>query len=253
MMSVNKKGDWIEKVREDLSELSKEELVEKIILKRKETFSKTGKRNVATAKSHERRCKNLLTEWSGVEFRRRRVEGRGNDVSVVEGFADIIPVDADIIFAIESKKGESFSMDSLLATPGKTIFTEWWHQVSYDAQLMSEKTGRKCWPMLFFKPIPAWDWLVIPKKCFTDRILLSNPGINGSRLCVDESFFPDNCWFPHLTFDAYHSMPPVSYNISTSKKNPVMEGLKLEPCIICRWKDFSNPGLTGVDPKSIFV
>lgn len=249
MMTSDKtiKGGWIEQAREDLNKLTKEQLVEKIIQKRKETFSKTGKRNVATAKSHERRCKSLLTDWSGIEFRRRRVEGRGNDVSVVEGFADIIPVDAEIIFAIESKKGESFSMDSLLATPEKTIFTEWWHQVSYDAQLMSKKTGRKCWPMLFFKPIPAWDWIVVPKKCFTDKILLPIPNTDGVRTCTDGL-----CWFPHLMFDAYSSTPPISYNISTSKKNPVMESLKLESCIICRWKDFSNI-ITGVDPKSIFI
>lgn len=232
------KGDWIEKAREDLNQLTKEQLVEKIIQKRKETFSKTGKRNVATAKNHERRCKKLLTDWSGVEFRRRRVEGRGNDVSVVEGVADIIPVEGEVIFAIESKKGEKFSIDNLFSSPKTSAFTEWWHQVNYDAKLMTENTGRKCWPLLFFKPIPAWDWIAVPTKCFTENILKPHGGDA-----------PGNCWFPHLSFDAFERLPPIPFNVSTSKNNPVIEELDLESCIICRWKDFA----AEVDPMSIFV
>jgi hypothetical protein len=238
---ATKKGDWIEKAREDLDKLTKEQLVEKIIQKRKETFSKTGKRNVATSKTHERRCKKLLTEWSGVEFRRRRIEGRGDDVTVVEGVADIIPVEGQVIFAIESKKGENFSLDGLFVNPKGAKFTEWWHQVNYDAKLLTEKLGEKRWPLLFFKPIPAWDWVAVPSKCFDDKILIPK----------DESLrnLYMGCWFQHIRYDCYKDVGLVEHNISTSKSNPVMEALELEPCIMCRWKDFARE----VDPQAIFV
>ena len=44
--------------------------------------SKVGKSNVRKGKTYERRVAGLLTEYTGQEFRRRRVEGR--DLSVVE-------------------------------------------------------------------------------------------------------------------------------------------------------------------------
>jgi hypothetical protein len=234
------KNEWMGQARIELGKLDKEQLIEKIIKKRAETYSKTGKRNVATSKSHERRCKKLLTDWSGVEFRRRRIEGRGNDVIVVEGVADIIPVEGQVIFAIESKKGENFSLDGLFANPHGAQFSKWYHQVSYDAQLLTEKLGEKRWPLLFFKPIPAWDWIAVPTACFDEHILRPK----------DEGIGDYNgCWFQHLRFDHYKNIGPVEHNVSESKQNPVMKAIKLEPCVICRWKDFANQ----VDPKTIFV
>lgn len=234
--------DWTEKTRKELFLLSKEQLVEKIIKQRKETFSKVGKRNVATGKSHERRCKNLLTEWSGVEFRRRRIEGRGDDVSVVEGVADIIPVTGKIIFAIESKKGENFSIDGLFLNPHKAKFTEWWHQVNYDAQILTEKLGEKRWPLLFFKPHPNWDWVAVPTACFEQGIL--KPKSDGLVVINNGA-----CWFQHIRYDAYKWIGPVEHDVSASSRRPVMKALYLEPCIMCRWKDFANE----VDHKTIFV
>lgn len=228
--------NWVEKARIDLSKLTKEELVEKIIKKRKETYSKTGKRNVATSKSHERRCKKLLTDWSGVEFRRRRVEGRGDDVAVVEGVADIIPTEGEVIFAIESKKGEKFSLNNLFENPKNAKFTEWWHQVNYDAQLLSEKEGAKRWPLLFFKPHPNWDWVALPTVMFSECFIIPK---NSTKLL-------DKCWWPHLSFDNYRHLGPISHKISTSGKKMALE---LEPCVMCRWHDFAD----HVDPTSIFV
>lgn len=233
--------EWIDKARVELSALSKEDLVEKIIQKRKETYSAVGKRNVSTAKSHERRCKTLLTEWSGVEFRRRRVEGRGDDVSVVEGVADVIPVNREIIFAIECKKGEKFSLDHLMSSPSKALFTEWWHQANYDAFLLTERSKIQRYPFLFFKPHTNWDWVVVPTKCFDDKILLpKDESIRNLYL---------GCWFPHLRFETYSKIGEVEHNISTSKKNPVMHPMVLHNCIICRWKDFADQ----VDPSCIFL
>lgn len=238
---ARKKSDdsWMDKAREDLGKLTKEQLIEKIVQKRKETYSKTGKRNVSTAKSHERRCKKLLQEWSGVEFRRRRVEGRGDDVSVVEGVADVIPVDRDVVFAIEAKKGEKFSLDHLMDKPKRALFTEWWHQVNYDAYIMTEKTKVQRYPLLFFKPHPNWDWIAVDSECFENGVLKPKAYSEPTN----------SCWFPHFLFDSYAGLGPVEHNISTSKKNPVLFPLILKNCVICRWKDFADQ----VDPVNIFL
>jgi hypothetical protein len=236
--------NWIEQAREDLQKLTKEQLIENIIRKRKETYSKVGKRNVATSKSHERRCKKLLTDWAGVEFRRRRIEGRGDDVTVLEGVADIIPVEGKVIVAIESKKGENFSFDGLFVNPHGAKFTEWWHQVNYDARLLTEKTGEKRWPMLFFKPHPNWDWIAVPTACFTQGIFRKKYWIPG-----DENIHMTRCWFQHIKYDAYGWLGPIEHNVAASNKNKVLKAIELEPCTICRWKDFAEE----VHPQSIFV
>jgi len=209
-------------------------------------FSKIGKSNVSTAKAHERRVKKLLSEWSGKEFRRRRVEGRGDDVSVVEGVADVIPVEGEIIFAIEAKKEKGFSFDSLLGnTAGNQKFTKWWHQTCYDAHLLTTKTGKDKFPLLFFKPNPSWDWIAVDQKPFLDGTIKPKPGIT----------LPDNwdqskdIWFPHLAFNAFSFCGEVTKNIAHSSKNKVMHSMNLSPCYICRWKDFG----AYVDADSIFV
>lgn len=230
--------NWKSKLRSELMELTNDQLIEKIVKQRAETYSKTGKRNVATAKNHERRCKTLLTEWSGVEFRRRRVEGRGDDVSVVEGVADIIPVNRDVIFAIESKKGEQLSLDHLMDKPSKALFAEWWHQVNYDTKILTDKTGIQRYPLLFFKPKPSWDWVATSAECFDKGILRPKDGSEH-----------ESCWFPHLRFDSFSKIGPVEYNISQSKKNPVMFPMILPDCVICRWKTFADQ----VDPNTIFL
>lgn len=240
--------NWKDKLRQELSTLDKDQLIEKIVKQRADTYSKTGKRNVSTAKSHERRCKKLLTDWAGVEFRRRRVEGRGDDVAVVEGVADIIPVEGEVLFAIESKKGEKFSLDGLFMNPHTAKFTEWWHQVNYDAHLLTEKLGEQRWPLLFFKPHPNWDWVAVPVVCFESQLLTPKsdaPDDGAARWGVRST----ECWFHHIRYDAYRWLGPIEHNISTSTKNKVMKALQLPPCIMCRWKDFA----ANVNPRSIFV
>lgn len=229
--------NWKDRARNDLKGLTSDQLIEKIIEQRAKTYSEVGKRNVATSKNHERRCKRLLHEWSGVEFRRRRIEGRGDDVSVVEGVADIIPVTGKVIFAIESKKGEKFSIDGLLSSPHTAKFTEWWHQVNYDAQILTDKMGDKRWPLLFFKPHPNWDWVAVPTACFEQNILKPKKDI-----------IVTGCWFQHIRYDCYKFTGPIECKISDSK-NKLKVALELEPCILCRWKDFA----AEIDPRTIFV
>lgn len=214
----------------------------------KAKFSRVGKSNVRTAKCHERRIAKLLTEWSNRPFRRRRVEGRGDDIKVVEGVADVIPVEGDIIFAIEAKKGKDFSLDGLMLNPAGARFTEWWHQASYDAQLLTEKTGITRYPMLFFKPHPNWDWIAVPFTVFQQNIL------TPCMSCQDEYTVrrkSSEVWFPHIHFDAYSWVGPIEHNISRSKNknNKVMKALELQPVVMARWRDFER----FVDPDSMFV
>lgn len=206
----------------------------------RQKFSKIGKSNVATAKAHERRVAKLLTEWSGAPFRRRRVEGRGDDVNVVEGVADVISASGHIYFAIEAKKGEGFSLDALMADPVSAKFTSWWHQASYDAKILSDRVGQPRYPMLFFKPHPNWDWVAVPQYCFAIQPQLLRPRSGPSRTDI---------WFPHIEFRGYRMCGPISKNVSQSKKNPVMVPLQLDDVYICRWSDFADQ----VQPLSIFV
>lgn len=211
----------------------------------KEQMRKIGRSNVRSSKVYERRVKNLLTEWTGKEFRRRRVEGRGDDVKVVEGVADVIPVEGEIHFAIEAKKEKDFSLDALMASPETAVFTKWWHQCCYDAKLLSEKSNEKKLPMLFFKPIPNWDWVAVAQSAFDEAVLLPHPDVTYDVVYRSARA---NVWFPTILFDAYAYLGKIEKNIAHSSKNKVMYPLELEPCYLCRWRDFA----TNVDPSSIF-
>jgi hypothetical protein len=206
----------------------------------REEMSRIGRSNVRRSKSHERRVAHLLTEWAGVDFRRRRVEGRDSTVVERESTADVIPVTGEIIFSIEAKCGECTSFDGLLANPKSNKFTSWWHQCCYDAQILSEVFKRKVYPMLFFKPAPSFDWLAVDQEVFKSNILKPLPNV--------EKIDAHN-WVNSIAFDVYGKTGPIEHNVSHSKKNPVMKALVLPSMYMMRWKDFA----AAVDPKSIFV
>ena len=94
------------------------------------------------------------------------------------------------------------------------------------------------YPMLFFKPQPAWDWVAIPQEVPLRRLDSEN-----SR----GLWYSSGLWFPHLAFNGYNIIGPVEMDISHSKKNPVMVALELSNCYLCRWRDFA----ANVDPRSI--
>lgn len=203
----------------------------------KSEMSRIGKSNVRRGKTHERRIAKLLTEWTGEEFRRRRVEGRESNVIDRESTADVIPANKKIIFSIEAKCGEPTNLDGLLANPLTNKFTVWWHQTCYDAVLLSKALNKQIWPMLFFKPHPNSDWVAIAKEPFDSKVIRPNSEISHTSF-----------WINSLTIDMYNIIGPITHNVSKSKKNPVMLGLQLHPCYIMRWKDFAD----NVNPASIF-
>jgi hypothetical protein len=205
------------------------------------TASQVGKSNVATAKCHERRVAKLLTEWSGREFRRRRVEGRESDTVLRDLTGDVVPADTKnrCRFNIEAKKGKGFSLTSILSGYSTCKFSEWLHQSTYDANLASKALGLDIKPMVFFKPNPnldwvAFDWAAMEYLRFKDDIYKGKA----------------SPWFPHLFFDYYANCGPISFNISHTKnrKNRVIVPLQLAPCFICSWNDFA----ANVNPDSFF-
>jgi len=195
--------------------------------------SKIGKSNVRKGKTHERRVANILTEYTGIKFRRRRVEGR--DLSVVEreSTADVIPVASEIHFSIEAKSGRGFSFDALLGNPKKNLFTNWWHQATYDAEILTSVLKRKIHPMLFFKISITQDWVVVPLEAFD--ILKLNDAFKDSII-------------PRLIYK--YSYNPISINVkhTNKKQNQVEMSLELPDVAFMRWKDF----VEYIDSSSLF-
>jgi hypothetical protein len=200
-------------------------------------MKKVGKSNVRKGKTLERRVAKLFTEWTGEEFRRRRVEGR--DVTIIErdSTADVIPVNRESIFSIEVKSGSGFSFDALLANPESAKLTSWWHQSAYDAELMTELHKKKFHPILFFKPNSNWDWIMFPKEVIDKKILTPTTGKPNGKI-----------WFQAILYEGYDLVGEISKNVSQSKKNPVMKALKLPAAYICRWSDFKD----NINSASIF-
>lgn len=216
------------------------------LLTLKEKQSKIGKSNVRRAKNHERRVKSLLFDWTGEEFRRRRVEGRDATVIDRESTADVICVRRNIHFSIEAKCGKIVSMDGILASPLKNDFSSWWHQTAYDASLLSEALKRTIYPMLFFKPHPNFDWVALPKIAFK-TILRPHPSLN-----IDNEIYDTNTslWFPTISLNVFH-LGDVSCNVIHTKKktNQKFIPLRLPECYLMRWRDL----MANVDPQSFFA
>jgi len=200
-------------------------------------LSTIGRSNVRRSKAHERWVAHRLTEWSGVTFRRRRTEGRGQEVTRVEGAADVIAVGTTHFnFSVEAKCGADFSLNALLANPSITGFTSWWCQATYDANLLSGIRGRKIYPLLFFRPYPGCNWVAFPLRVIP---ILRGPGhvIGRARL-----------WFPHLIYVGYSTAGLISSNVSHSKKHKQIIELNLDDVVFCRWEDFS----VNIAPASTF-
>lgn len=221
-----------------------------LVLKAKQ--SKIGRSNVRRSKGHERTIAKFLTDWSGQEFRRRRVEGR--DVTVIEreSTADVIPVKGDIHCSIEAKCGEIQTFGNLMANPKTCKFTEWWHQSNYDVKLVSEILGRQFYPMMFFRPYIGQNWVAVSCTLFEKGILRPR---EGDALTEWQKTFVEGgsykIWFPHFLFDAYDRVGEISFNVvrTKEKKNFRFVPLKLDSMVICRWQNFA----ACVDPQSFFL
>lgn len=196
----------------------------------KEEISEISSSSVKRSKAAERRLANLFKTWTGVEFRRRRVEGRDSNTIERESTADVIAVNKVCKFSIECKIEKGFSFDALLRDPRTCKFTKWLHQATWDATLMSRTFNKTFYPLVFFKPHPNHDFVVVPSEVFTNNVVDYVSSI------------------PYLEYTGYRWCGPITLNISHSKKNPVMKELALPAVWFMRWQDF----VANVKPASIF-
>jgi hypothetical protein len=198
----------------------------------KRTAAAIARSNVSRSKSHERRWADLLSQWTGVQFRRRRIEGRTEDTILINSTGDIIPTRGSIHFNIEAKIGKGFSFDSILKAPQKALFTAWYHQSSYDAKLFTDVHDRKVYPFVFFKPTMNSDWVALSSKAFYDVL-------QPVKTHAD---------VPRLDFDHFGKCGPIELNVSRTK-NKSMVSLELDPVTFVRWPDFRD----GIRPESFFT
>ena len=195
------------------------------------TASEISSSNVSRSKSHERLVAKWLTEWSKVQFRRRRVTGRDTSTKVLELTGDVISLERQFIYSVECKCGKSYSFEALLESPKTAKFTQWWHQANYDANLASEVTKHKIYPMLFFRPKNGLNWVAFSANSLS--IMNAN-----KRLPYEFNF---------VIYNNYLHIGPVSGNISHTKNKKFID-LMLDPVVLCRWSDFEK----CVDPNSLF-
>lgn len=196
-------------------------------------------KNVTQGKRLERRLANLLTEWTGTLFRRRRIESNEMATICHDLTADLVPMSGRSYFSIEVKSGDGFSLDSLMKSPKICKFTAWLHQTMYGVSQLKKAFGTDAfYPMLMFKPDPAWDWLAVSVDAFK-TILKDRAG---------EQAWPVKA--PHLVFDEYDRLGEISMNVKHTKKkaNFLYVPLQLPAVVIMRWLDFTS----YIDPKSIF-
>lgn len=126
------------------------------------TRSQAAKYSLRKFKALERRVAKEFREWTGDEgFRRTPGSGGFNKayktkVGEKEFSSDIMSENA-MKFTIEVKAEEGFSLNALLDPDNcKTCkFTEWWFQTVADGINVNKL------PLLWFKPIPNWDWIAL--------------------------------------------------------------------------------------------
>lgn len=189
--------------------------------------SRIAKSNVNRSKSHERLIALWLTEWTGIQFRRRRVTGRDTNTRMLEMTADVIPLEGNFIFSVEAKCGKGFSLDALMGEPHKCLFTAWWHQTCYDASLATQDMGRTIYPMLFFRPGNNQNWVAVSSKIMD---------------------IVKHDYFPNISYNGYSNIGEVAGDVSHTKNKKIVK-LNLDDVVMARWKDFS----AKVDSRSVFV
>lgn len=182
-------------------------------------YSAQGRRSKRRGNTYERRCAKLLTEFTGVGFRRVPASGAFNKQSSVLireelFYGDCICDRQDFLFCIEAKNQKAFNFQAILKNPNTADFTAWWYQCIMDAKIAKKL------PMLFFKPDNQADFIA-----------------------VDEHWF-NLGWYtgPHFKIDCYQQ--PVT--IKLKKEDPVT--VTLPTPYVINWKEL----VKNIDPGIFF-
>ena len=144
-----------------------------------------GAKSKQKGNRYERRCVQLLAEFTGVSFRRIPSSGAFNKfggVKVAEHVfsGDVICDKKEFLFSVEAKSQKKFSFVAMLKSPNSCAFTDWWKQCVDDAKQVSKL------PMLMFKPDITEDFIA---------------------LTHDGAFALGVITAPHFVIDIYHDLP----------------------------------------------
>jgi len=185
----------------------------------KTDYSAIGKRSKRRGNTYERRCAKLLTEFTGVGFRRVPTSGAFNKQSATTireelFYGDCICDRQDFLFCIEVKNQKVFNFQAILKNPNTADFTAWWYQCVRDSH------QAKKLPMLFFKPDNQADFIAVEENWY-------NLG-----------------WYtgPHFKIDCYRK--PVT--IKLKREDPIT--VTLPTPYVINWKELTK----NVVPNILF-
>lgn len=185
--------------------------------------AKIARANVRKGKRHELRVSHLMKDWTGRDFRRRKVEGHDDKTISVDSTSDVIPIDGEIIVTIECKSGKGFSMPAMLTNIENNLFTKWWIQCSIDAHLLTKVKGYTIYSMLFLKPNVNVDWVALDHRLIDDELLKP---------------IENELWLPSFKYDALK-------NVKIQYKDSLVQ---LHSCYLVDYRHL----LKYIDGSSIF-
>lgn len=194
-------------------------------------WSAIGRRSKRKGKTYERKIAGLLSEFTGVNFRKTPGSGGFNKQGVVikqESFCgDVICDRADFKFCVEAKNRDTFNFHSLLVNPNTSAFSEWWHQCLEDAKSVD------LLPIMFFKP-----------ELGEDFVALTSAGVDALELPAPwPTIVPSFVLFPYT--DEPISITQLVKVPGQKKKVKTKIEVMLPPVTVYRWKtliQFIKPG-----------
>jgi hypothetical protein len=188
--------------------------------------SAIGKKSKAKGKRYERHIAKILTDFTGVNFRKIPGSGGFNKTGgvVVADHAfsgDVICDDPGFLYSIEAKNRKNYTLTSLIKSPPTAPFTEGWYQCLEDAK----RTSRK--PIMFFKPNHNDDWL-----CFRESDFL--------ELGLDKA--------NHFVFNVYRGRILRIRIRKKGSKERVEVNTTLPDPFVVDWNEFKK----HISPESLF-
>jgi hypothetical protein len=191
--------------------------------------SKLGRSNKRKGKTFESRVAHILTEFTGVNFRRVPCSGGFNKfggVVVAEHVfsGDVLCDSPHFDFSVEAKNRQDITLTALLKNPGTAPFTKYWYQCVADAAVNNRR------PMMFFKNARE-DWVVITKH-------------DAETLGVFNA--------PHLVFNVYQHplvLSTIGRDASGKKLETKVADVVLPTPVMVHWPQF----IKVVDPKGLFA
>ena len=196
--------------------------------------SAIGRRSKNKGKAGERRTAELLTKFTGRNFRKTPGSGGFNKQGVsVAGYVfsgDVICDDARFAFSVENKnQPRNFSFPQLCAVPESSDFAEWWYQTIADAEEVNKL------PILFFKAA----------QTSTQTVAAEHVALNEAGLWLLK--YPNDA--PKVIFDIYQKPFEIEIRERFSKKTKKIMVELDNPVYVINWRNIQK----YVDPERFFT